>query len=74
MLLNTSFNLAGAPIVESPYDAMVTYLTSGIDVLVMERFYVDKKVPLRLQPRPDSKTTDQTSPLLPRLRTIHTTV
>jgi carbamoyltransferase len=49
MLLNTSFNLAGEPIVESPYDAIVAYLTSAIDVLVMEAFYVDMKVPIRLQ-------------------------
>lgn len=50
MLLNTSFNLAGDPIVESPYDAMVTYLTSEIDVLVVENFYIDQKVRLRLDP------------------------
>ncbi len=49
MLLNTSFNLAGDPIVESPYDALVTYLRSSIDVLVMEGFYVDTKVPMRPQ-------------------------
>ena len=40
MLLNTSFNLAGEPIVESPKDAIVTYLKSDIDVLVMQNFYV----------------------------------
>lgn len=43
ILLNTSFNLAGDPIVESPHDAIVTYLNSDIDVLVMENFYLDKK-------------------------------
>jgi carbamoyltransferase len=45
ILLNTSFNLAGDPIVESPHDAIVTYLNSDIDVLVMENFYLDKKQP-----------------------------
>jgi carbamoyltransferase len=44
VLLNTSFNLAREPLVESPYDAIVTYLTSALDVLVMESFYVDQKV------------------------------
>jgi carbamoyltransferase len=43
ILLNTSFNLAGDPIVESPHDAIATYRKSGIDVLVMENFYLDGK-------------------------------
>lgn len=43
ILLNTSFNLAGDPIVESPHDAIVAYLASDIDVLVMENFYLDSK-------------------------------
>lgn len=46
ILLNTSFNLAGDPIVESPRDAILTYLASGLDVLVMEGFYVHGKVAL----------------------------
>lgn len=46
ILLNTSFNLAGEPIVESPCDAIVSYLSSDIDALVMERFYINQKVPL----------------------------
>lgn len=36
VLLNTSFNLKGEPIVCSPEDAVSTFLRSGIDVLVME--------------------------------------
>lgn len=43
VLLNTSFNLAGDPIVESPHDAIVTYLASDIDILVIEDFYIDCK-------------------------------
>ena len=46
ILLNTSFNLASEPIVESPCDAIVSYLGSDIDVLTMERFYVNQKVPI----------------------------
>jgi carbamoyltransferase len=42
IILNTSFNVAGDPIVESPHDAIVTFLNSDIDVLVMENYYVEK--------------------------------
>jgi carbamoyltransferase len=48
LLLNTSFNLAGEPIVEAPHDAIVTFLSSDIDVLVIDNFYVDKKSAPRL--------------------------
>ncbi len=47
ILINTSFNLAGEPLVESPHDAIVTYLASSIDVLVMEDFYVNSKESLK---------------------------
>lgn len=43
VLINTSFNIAGEPIAESPHDAIVTFLNSEIDVLVMENYYVMKK-------------------------------
>lgn len=43
ILINTSFNLAGEPIVQSPHDAISTYLRSNLDVLVMENTYVDQK-------------------------------
>ena len=36
MLLNTSLNAAGEPIVESPHDAIACFLSSGIDNLVLE--------------------------------------
>jgi len=42
VLLNTSFNVAGEPIVETPHDAISTFLSTGIDVLALERFLVDK--------------------------------
>jgi carbamoyltransferase len=50
VMLNTSFNLAGDPMVESPDDAIVAYLTSSIDVLVMENHYLETKVPLNFPP------------------------
>lgn len=43
VVLNTSFNLAGEPIVCSPHDALRTFFTSGIDVLIMGRYIVTKE-------------------------------
>jgi carbamoyltransferase len=42
VLLNTSFNLRGEPIVASPQDALRTFQRSGLDVLVLENFVVRK--------------------------------
>ncbi len=42
VLLNTSFNLKGEPIVASPVDAMRTFMASGIDLLVLNRCVVHK--------------------------------
>jgi carbamoyltransferase len=42
VLLNTSFNLRGEPIVNSPADAFNTFSNSGLDVLMLEQFVVRK--------------------------------
>jgi carbamoyltransferase len=42
VLLNTSFNLRGEPIVTTPENAYNTFSRSGIDVLVLERYLVRK--------------------------------
>jgi carbamoyltransferase len=42
LILNTSFNLKGEPIVGSPRDALNTFRRSGMDVLVMENVLVVK--------------------------------
>lgn len=42
VLMNTSFNLRGEPIVTSPADAYSTFMRSGIDVLVLENFRIEK--------------------------------
>jgi carbamoyltransferase len=42
VLLNTSFNLAGEPIVNTPSEAVASYLKSGMDALVLENFLVHK--------------------------------
>jgi carbamoyltransferase len=42
MLLNTSFNVRGEPIVNSPEDALNTFANSGIDCLALGNFLIDK--------------------------------
>lgn len=42
LVLNTSFNLKGEPIVNTPEDAYSTFIRSGIDVLVLENFVILK--------------------------------
>jgi carbamoyltransferase len=41
ILLNTSFNMAGEPIVCSPADAAGCFVRSGLDSLVLEDFVID---------------------------------
>ncbi|NUS88374.1 MAG: carbamoyltransferase [Streptomyces sp.] len=42
-LLNTSFNVAGEPIVCSPRDALECFLATEIDYLVIDRYVITKK-------------------------------
>ena len=42
LLLNTSFNVMGEPIVCSPQDAVSTFRNSGIDILVMNNYIIKK--------------------------------
>ncbi|UZE48719.1 carbamoyltransferase family protein [Rhodopseudomonas sp. P2A-2r] len=42
VLLNTSFNVKGEPIVETPRDAMACFLTTGIDHLILHDTLVSK--------------------------------
>ena len=41
--INTSFNLAGEPIVETPSDAIRTFVSSGLDYLCIGSFLVSKQ-------------------------------
>jgi carbamoyltransferase len=45
IVLNTSFNLRGEPIVDTPLDALKTFASSGIDCLVMGNFFAEKPSP-----------------------------
>jgi carbamoyltransferase len=42
-VLNTSFNLKGEAIVNSPFDAIRTFYTSGLDALFLDRYLVTKE-------------------------------
>ena len=42
VIMNTSFNLKGEPIVTTPENAYNTFMKSGLDYLVMERFVISK--------------------------------
>jgi len=42
VLLNTSFNLRGEPIVNTPQNALNTFSSSGIDMLVLDHFIARK--------------------------------
>ncbi|HMA04479.1 MAG TPA: carbamoyltransferase C-terminal domain-containing protein [Methanomicrobiales archaeon] len=41
-MLNTSFNLHGEPMVFHPADALHTWLSSGVDSLIMESFVITR--------------------------------
>lgn len=43
ILLNTSFNLFGEPLVVTPREALRSYFSSGIDALVIDNFVLSKR-------------------------------
>ncbi len=43
VIVNTSFNVRGEPIVCSPKDAYICFMRTEMDYLVMENFVLDKK-------------------------------
>jgi carbamoyltransferase len=42
VLVNTSFNIKGEPIVETPADAVECFLCNDMDVLILEDYFVEK--------------------------------
>jgi carbamoyltransferase len=46
MVLNTSFNVKGQPIVNMPTEAIETFLGTGIDCLFLENYLVTRKAPI----------------------------
>lgn len=49
VLLNTSFNLKGEPIVNTPQEAFNTFTQSGMDILVLGEFAIEKSNGVRLR-------------------------
>jgi carbamoyltransferase len=47
MVLNTSFNIKGQPIVNTPREAIETFLGTGIDALFLENVLVRRRQPVR---------------------------
>ncbi len=43
VILNTSFNDAGEPMVESPLDSLICFLQTKIDCLILNEFMIEKK-------------------------------
>ncbi len=43
VLLNTSFNIKGQPMINSPYEAIKTFIKTRIDVLVIGDFVINKE-------------------------------
>ena len=42
VILNTSFNVMGEPIVESPHDAIRCFYSTGLDALVLGNYLICK--------------------------------
>jgi len=49
VLLNTSFNIQGEPIIESPLQAIRCFYSTGLDYLVMGSYLVDKRPSIPIQ-------------------------
>jgi carbamoyltransferase len=61
-VLNTSFNLKGEPIVNSPFDAIRTFYTSGLDALFLDRWLIQKAASPKIkQQHGDDKKDDSRS-------------
>jgi carbamoyltransferase len=43
VIINTSFNVRGEPIVESPKDAYLCFMRTNMDYLIMENALLEKK-------------------------------
>ena len=52
VILNTSFNIAGEPIVETPADAMKCFMSTEMDFLVIEDYLIEASGPKELIGKP----------------------
>ena len=49
MVVNTSFNVRGEPVVMSPFDAVKCFLSTDIDILAIDQYIVTKTSFWRLE-------------------------
>ena len=42
VVMNTSFNLRGQPMIASPRDAIACFFTNGLDILVLNNYWIEK--------------------------------
>lgn len=52
VILNTSFNIAGAPIVETPADALKCFMSTEMDYVVIEDYLIEASGPKELIGKP----------------------
>ena len=52
VILNTSFNIAGEPIVETPADALKCFMSTEMDYLVIEDYLIEASGPKELIGKP----------------------
>lgn len=59
ILINTSFNVRGEPIVHSPGDALTCFFTTGLDYLFIEGLLVEKQENLNVKSSFERQTFDE---------------
>jgi len=52
VILNTSFNIAGEPIVETPADALKCFMSTEMDYLIIEDYFIEASGPKELIGKP----------------------
>ena len=62
VIMNTSFNLKGEPIVEAPAHAFNTFSLSGMDCLFLSNFVDRARTPRRRSPRRVSRCATRATP------------
>tara|TARA_Y100001968_G_scaffold29587_1_gene22931 strand:+ start:692 stop:4498 length:3807 start_codon:yes stop_codon:yes gene_type:complete len=64
VILNTSFNIAGQPIVETPLEAISTFLRTDIDYLSIGNYWIQRKnIPVKTYQEHESTLTHQQFPV-----------
>ena len=57
VIVNTSFNVRGEPVVCTPKDAFMCFIRTGMDYLVLENYILDKTMQPKFDDNEDWKKT-----------------